>query len=61
MKQDEIKRRVNISFTALTHNCFTWATAEITDGKSNKGSRKTLNKEIDVKTLAAVKTCSLSR
>jgi len=48
-------------FTAYTCNSFTWATAEITDGKSNKGSRKMLNKEIDVKTLAAVKTFSLSR
>lgn len=40
---------------------FTWATAEITDGKSNKGSHKMLNKEIDAKTLVAVKTVSLSR
>lgn len=48
-------------FITIVHNVFTWATAEITDGKSNKGSRKILNKEIDVKTLVAVKTFSLSR
>ena len=51
----------HLPFIALVHNMFTWATADITDGKSNKGSRKMLNKEIDVKTLVAVKTFSLSR
>lgn len=63
MKHQRRTRRQNKHqpFTALSHNTLTWATAEITDGKSNKGSRNMLNKVIDVKTLVAVKTFSLSR
>lgn len=34
----------------------TWTTEEITVGRSNSGNLKILNKEIDVKTLDAVKT-----